>query len=80
VNIKQRLARAERAAGVGLEPKVIIFETYYEQRDGSSIEADFMALISIGGKQVDGVSTEDGETYADTEARLDRRLKELTGK
>lgn len=80
MSIKRRLERAERDAGVGVEPEVIIFTTYFQQRDGSSIEGNFMALIMMGGMQVDGVSTEDGETFAETEARLERRLEELTGK
>ncbi|MFD0979297.1 hypothetical protein [Tropicimonas aquimaris] len=79
MSIKRRLERAEREAGVGLEPEVIIFTTYFQQRDGSSIEGHFMALITMGGKQVDGVYSEDGETFAATEARLDRRIKKLTG-
>lgn len=80
MSIKRRLDRAERTAGVGVEPDVVVFRTYLGQQDGSSIEGNFMALIMMGGMQVDGVSTRDGETFAETEARLERRLEELTGK
>ncbi len=78
MSIRQRLKSAEKKVGMGDEPLMIFFRTFYEKKDGS--EPDSVSYcVNIHGSVHDYVSAKKGETRQDFEARVRQRCFEDAG-